>query len=238
MFYQNLAPVYRYVFPVGNKASFLSEHLPERGDILDVGSADGGVAAALKSERPNLNVIGLDLSEALLNEAKLLYPEMSAQFVDCDMRDARGIFGSDRFKGIYCIGNTLVHLEDVTEVILDFYHMLKPGGVLVIQILNYDKIMREKPSALPLIDNEQVRFERYYDYLNHGINFKSVLKIKGDGVRELSAQTTLYPLKKEELINVLNRAGFDDLSFYSGFDGRAYAGSELTLIVKATKAIE
>lgn len=235
MFYQNLAPVYRYVFPVGNKAGFLSKHLPETGDVLDVGSADGGVAAALESQRSDLNVIGLDLSEALLKEAKMLFPEMSEQFVECDMRDAKRTFGKDRFRGIYCIGNTLVHLEDVTDVILDFYQMLKPGGVLVIQILNYDKIMREKPNELPLIDNEQVTFERYYEYLDNCINFKSVLKLKGDGAKELSAQTTLYPLKKDDLITVLNNAGFHDFKYYSGFDGRPFSESDLTLIMKAIK---
>lgn len=233
MFYKNLAPVYRYVFPVGNKAAFLAEHMPDGGKVLDVGSADGSVACALEKTVPGLNVIGLDLSEALLSEARTLYPEHADRFVALDMREALRVFGKDAFDGVYCIGNTLVHLEDVSQVIRDFHQMLKPGGVLVIQILNYDKIMRERPEALPLIENDRVRFERYYDYLDEGICFKSVLTIKGYEDLTLSAETMLYPVGKDALERALFEAGFGSVEWYSGFDGSAYDVSEAPLIVKA-----
>lgn len=233
MFYKNLAPVYRYVFPVGNKATFLAEHMLDGGRVLDVGSADGGVACALEKVAPGLNVIGLDLSEALLGEARRLYPEHADRFVALDMREALRVFGKAAFDGIYCIGNTLVHLEDVRQVIGDFHQMLKPGGVLVIQILNYDKIMRERPEGLPLIENERVRFERYYDYLDEGICFKSVLTIKGDEDLTLSAETMLYPLGKNALERALTEVGFGSVEWFSGFDGSEYDEAAMPLIVKA-----
>ena len=233
MFYKNLAPVYRYVFPVGSKAAFLAEHMPDGGRVLDVGSADGGVACALEKAAPGLNVIGVDLSEALLGEARRLYPEHADRFVALDMREALRVFGKAAFDGVYCIGNTLVHLEDVRQVIWDFHQMLKPGGVLVVQILNYDMIMRERPEGLPLIENERVRFERYYDYLDEGICFKSVLTIKGDEDLTLSAETMLYPLGKNTLEQVLVEAGFGSVEWFSGFDGSAYDEAAMPLIVKA-----
>ena len=233
MFYKNLAPVYRYVFPVENKASFLARHLPEEGRVLDVGSADGAVLVALETEASGLDVIGIDLSEALLSEAKLLYPERAGKFVSLDMREALRVFGKGTFDGIYCIGNTLVHLEDVVQVIGDFHQMLKPGGVLIIQILNYNKIMRERPGELPLIDNDRVRFERYYEYLDEGICFKSVLTIKGDEDLMLSAETMLYPLMKEMLHQVLLDAGFGSVEWFSGYDGKFYDELAMPLIVKA-----
>lgn len=233
MFYKNLAPVYRFVFPVENKSSFLARHLPEEGRVLDVGSADGAVLAALEAEVSGLDVLGIDLSEALLCEAKALYPERAGKFVALDMREAFRVFGKATFDGIYCIGNTLVHLEDVVQVIGDFRQMLKPGGVLIIQILNYDKIMRERPEELPLIDNDRVRFERYYEYLDEGICFKSVLTIKGDKDLTLSAETMLYPLMKEALHQLLVDEGFGSIEWFSGFDGKAYESSAMPLIVKA-----
>lgn len=233
MFYKNLAPVYRYVFPVGNKAAFLAERMPDGGRVLDVGSADGGVACALEKVAPGLSVIGLDLSEALLGEARRLYPELADRFVALDMREALRVFGKAAFDGIYCIGNTLVHLEDVRQVIRDFHQMLKPGGVLVIQILNYDKIMRERPEGLPLIENERVRFERYYDYLDEGICFKSVLTIKGDEDLTLSAETMLYPLGRNALERALTEAGFGSVEWFSGFDGSEYDEAAMPLIVRA-----
>lgn len=241
MFYKNLAPVYRFVFPVGNKVNFLKEHLPARGNILDIGSADGTVMSAFKALVPDLNLVGIDLSEALIEEATKLFPSLSENFYLMDMRNAKAFFGLNSFEGIYCIGNTLVHLEHIDAVLSDFYHMLKPGGTFILQILNYDKILVERPSNLPLIDNKQITFERFYSYEETKVNevpsitFSSVLTIKAEKQKILSAETILYPIKIKSLLEKLDLAGFENHQLYSGFDGKAFSDNELPLIVVTHK---
>lgn len=242
MFYKNLAPVYRFVFPVGNKANFLKEHFPNSGNILDIGSADGSVLSAFKELVPELNLIGIDLSESLIEEATKLFPSLAEQFFLMDMRDAKSSFGLKYFEGIYCIGNTLVHLERIEEVLSDFYDMLKPGGTLILQILNYDKILAERPRQLPLIENEQIKFERFYSYDETKtaevprIIFSSLLTIKSETTMTLSAETTLYPVKIKSLLEKLDLAGFENHQLYSGFDGKAFSDKELPLIVVTQKS--
>ncbi|OJV62758.1 MAG: hypothetical protein BGO41_00020 [Clostridiales bacterium 38-18] len=237
MFYKNLAPVYRFVFPVEDKAEFLMRHMPHSGEVLDIGSADGTVMSALKALEPDLNLLGIDLSESLIEAAKKLFPSLSNHFLLMDMRSAKDNFGFMRFDGIYCIGNTLVHLEETESILSDIRDMLKPGGTFVLQILNYDKILAEKPSQLPSIDNDQVAFERFYSYSESSkdatasITFSSVLTIKGEIPRILSAETQLFPISKKSLLDQLDRAGFENHKWYSGFDGKAFSDKSLPLIV-------
>jgi 2-polyprenyl-3-methyl-5-hydroxy-6-metoxy-1,4-benzoquinol methylase len=243
MFYKNLAPVYRFVFPVGNKANFLKEHLPGSGNILDVGSADGTIMSAFKALVPDLNLVGIDLSEALIEEATKLFPSLSEQFSLRDMRNAKAAFGLSYFDGIYCIGNTIVHLEHIDDVLSDFNDMLKPGGTFILQILNYDKILAERPSKLPLIDNEQITFERFYSYEEGKmmavprITFSSLLTIKSEMPMKLSAETILYPIKIKNLLEKLDLAGFENHQLYSGFDGKSFSDNELPLIVVTQKGV-
>lgn len=237
MFYKNLAPVYRFVFPVGHKAQFLKAHLPNCGAVLDIGSADGTVMSALKELEPRLNLIGIDLSRDLIEVAVELFPNLAEKFFLLDMRKARNTFETQQFDGIYCIGNTLVHLEKIDDVLSDFHDMLKPGGTFILQILNYDKILNERPSRLPLIDNDQITFERYYDYGEQSANtvnritFSSVLTIKRESTTKLSAETELYPITIKSLLEKLDLAGFEKHQLYSGFDGKAFNERELPLIV-------
>ena len=55
-----------------------------------------------------------------------------------------------------CFGNTLVHLQSIElmgKMLKGVFAVLKPGGHFLLQILNYDFILDEQVSELPLIDS-------------------------------------------------------------------------------------
>ena len=98
------------------------------------------------------------------------------------------------------------------------YDRLEENGKLIIQIINFNKfiINRDKNNylgSLPLIENENVKFERnYYLDKNNNIIFKTILddKIKNEEI--------LLNINFEDLKNYLEKIGIKRLKYYGGFD--------------------
>lgn len=238
MFYKNLAPVYHHVFPANDKIPFLNDVFKGCKKLIDVGCADGRVAKALVESQLEYKITGIDLSSDLIEVAKeVTAPLDQINLIHLDMKLLGSIFPANSFEGLYCIGNTLVHLENIetiTKVLTDFNKLLTPNGKMVIQILNYDKILQEKITTLPLIDNEFVRFERYYTFLEGKIKFDSLLSIKAND-KTLESSTVLFPLMKKPFTKALRDAGFSNVSFYGNFKGEPLEDKHLTCIAVATK---
>lgn len=237
MFYQILAPVYHYVFPVEGKDVFLSKCFKAQSVLLDIGCSDGRVASGLSQMNLGYKIKAIDLSEDLIKIAKKVNQadQENVEVLYLNMLELQNKFSEESFDGIYCIGNTLVHLKDASEIrsaIKSMYDVLKPGGGLVLQILNYDKILKDKPKILPLIENSFVKFERFYTYLEEQIEFSSKLVVNENAQ---SATTVLYPITREALISILIDVGFENISTYSGFDFSTYDVNKLPLVVVAHK---
>lgn len=238
MFYKNLAPVYHHVFPVGNKAIFLNSHFKHDAKLLDVGSADGRVAKALDDMKCGYKITGIDLSEELIDVSKdVAKGSDNIHIIKLDMNHLSSIFPANSFEGIYCIGNTLVHLDNlnqISKVLSDLYKILATGGKLILQILNYEKILNEQITELPLIDNDQISFIRKYEFINEKINFISTLTLKNSGL-SLESSTELFPLTQKHLKKALRDCGFNTINYYGDFSGTAYNENNLTLILVAEK---
>jgi len=131
-----------------------------------------------------------------------------------------------KYDLIFCIGNSLVHLNDNKEIL----HFLKAcknslnlRGKLLIQIVNYDRVLAKDVKNLPTIKNEEIGlvFERYYEYLSEEqkIDFKTILRING---KEIENHVLLHPIKSKELLGLLKKSGFTDIITYGGFNKEEY----------------
>ena len=56
-----------------------------------------------------------------------------------------------------------------------FYHCLNENETLVIQIVNYDRILKNHIETLPLIKNDKVEFIRHYQFNLPYLNFSTTL---------------------------------------------------------------
>lgn len=139
--------------------------------------------------------------------------------------------------GIVCFGNTLVHLNSLNEI-ADFLKqskkVLKPNRKLLLQIVNYDKILSKNITQLPLIENEEVIFERYYYYrkLENKIDFNTRLTVKAIQ-RIIKNSIELLPLKKNELAYFFYEAGFNNCNYYGNFKQELYTIDSPALIIEA-----
>ncbi len=97
------------------------------GRIADVGCGPGHVAAYLQEQ--GADVIGLDLSPAMVEQARDLHP--AVEFVVGDMRSLP--LEDAALGGIVAI-YSLIHIprEEVVAVLREFRRVLRPGGRLLV----------------------------------------------------------------------------------------------------------
>lgn len=227
-FYEKLSEVYDDIFPVNpDTVSFLTEGLPSGGHILDIACATGGYASALADL--GYVVHALDLDEGMIRQARGR-ADTNVHWLHGDMTRIREYYAPDPFDLIYCIGNSIVHLDqkqDVLQVISDCRKLLKPQGRLVIGVVNYNKIISNSIRSLPTLDRKEagISFVRHYrlDNTNNKILFETRL-VEHAGGKEMyyDSSVPLLPLYEEELTAMASQAGFSKVSLFGGFLKQAY----------------
>lgn len=228
-FYNQIAEKYDFIFPLSpaHKTFFASELHGKT--ILDVGAATGNLTAYLSSQ--GYEVTAIDLSERLIAKA-------AEKGVTVQQLNMLTIDELPTFDNIICIGNTLPHLDSKTSVQLFLqkaYRQLTQGGKLVLQLVNFQKYFAQQQGDylgnLPLIENDKVKFERYY-YLNEEgkIRFKTILD---DTIKN---EELLQPIFADQLTEWLTQIGFQAINLYGNFKKDPFDKEKsMALIVTAVK---
>ena len=228
-FYNQIAEKYDFIFPLSpaHKTFFASELHGKT--ILDVGAATGNLTAYLSSQ--DYEVTAIDLSERLIAKA-------AEKGVTVQQLNMLAIDELPTFDNIVCIGNTLPHLDSKTSVQLFLqkaYGQLTQGGKLVLQLVNFQKYFAQQQGDylgnLPLIENDKVKFERYY-YLNEEgkIIFKTIL----DDI--IKNEELLQPIFADQLTQWLTQIGFQAINLYGNFKKDPFDKEKsMALIVTAVK---
>ncbi|MGI6238632.1 MAG: class I SAM-dependent methyltransferase [Christensenellales bacterium] len=237
-FYREISDYYDHIFPLSQVT--LDALAADAGecpkDVLDVACGSGLYAQALQAR--GYRVTAVDLDEAMIARLRERDASVDAHVIDMLRIDSLG----RTFDFIYCIGNSLVHLPDnasIAAFLAACARVLRPGGKLLIQIINYDRVLDQGIKSLSTIENEAVglRFERNYTYLadEHQINFNTVLHI---GDERLENDVRLHPIRSGELRALLEAAGFTGVSLYGNFKGDAFRLAEsVPLVIAAEKGV-
>lgn len=240
-FYSSIASYYEQIFPANPaQIEFLRHVLPYNGaKILDVGCATGDLSFALTQF--GFPVWAFDYDPLMVEKAKQKKQEdlMFPVFEQLDMLKIGERYPESYFETVICFGNTLVHLladEDVESFFKAAFKVLAPEGKLTLQILNYDHILGKQISSLPLIDNEHIRFERNYTFFDNSnlIDFNTKLTVKSTG-QEIHNSVKLNPIKKEKLIEMMEKAGFSQFELHGSFKRTSLQENDLPLIVTSLK---
>jgi len=221
-FYEEISQYYDMVFPVGQaQVNFITKAAgkPPKA-LLDVACGTGGYSLALA--RQGYAVTAVDLDSRMIEELKAKIDsenlEDKIHALQGDMLEL-GQKLDRKFDLAFCIGNSLVHLEGTEEIqqfLTGVKNLLVPNGRLIIQIINYDRVLGKNISSLPLIEDKQagLTFERYYRLEGNKVMFKTILTVPG---KQLVNEIPLYPVLSEELSGLLTAAGFTDLRLYGDF---------------------
>ena len=118
-----LEPKARYMN--GLKLRYLLADLePVHGRVLDVGCGAGQVAKAVKRARPDLDVLGCDISKSALAAAS----SPTSEGVDFRLSTAERLPFADGELDFVWIFDVLEHVDSPEAVLHEVHRILKPGG--------------------------------------------------------------------------------------------------------------
>jgi len=184
------------------------------GRALDAGCGTGFHAILLA--RAGVEVTGIDLSAEMVLRAveNASRAGVTIRFFQSMLQEPGGLIrpaGGDTYDAGVCLGNTLAHLPDdgaLDATLEHFRGVLRPGGSLIVQLLNYEKILAARKETLNTRKVGDTTFERTYAYGEENITF--TVSMTGPE-RSRSGSVTLRPLTRPLLIGALRRSGFRDV---------------------------
>lgn len=223
-FYTTINDYYDQLFPLKMKAVLLFDSLIRgNGPIIDLATGTGTEAIALATK--GHKIIGLDLNEDMINTACEKSGSVTeyTTFSVKDMREIRDLRITNASL-IYCIGNSIVHLNTLSEIsqlLKDCYHTLDDGGSLVIQTVNFDRVLSNRINRLPDLtsSDEKIIFERHYIHYQSNITFKGVLHT---GFETTETKTKLLPVTSDQWENLIDISPFENYSIYGDFNGEIF----------------
>jgi len=181
----------------------------------DIGCGTGvdSIALALNG----LNVSAFDPSAGMLKVAESNSKKMnvSVNFQKSTAEQITAEF-NDKFDLVVSLGNTFANIPEdkFPDSIKRCYDILKPGGQVLIQILNYKKILADKQRILNITEGKNNFFIRFYDFNDAQVVFNLLLFSKHNISDYKLSSTEIYPYRKDDFESVFQSFGVNDIQFY------------------------
>jgi glycine/sarcosine N-methyltransferase len=226
-FYDALAPMFDVMTDwdarLAAEGPFLQAVLDAAGArrVLDAACGSGGHALWLA--RQGYEVTGADVSPVMI---KLAQQKAAAGGLDVPfvVSDLANLQASTVYDAVLCLGNSLPHLltqADLVAALRGMAGVLRPGGALVLQNLNYDLRWQKQPRWFMaqggVLDGQEVLVWRFADYdVPAGrIAFHIALFRKDAPNWKVEVHTTPHrPLFQADLLAALTEAGFSEPRAY------------------------
>ncbi len=235
-FYQTISPYYAGLFPVDAvEIAFLSSRLAGVKRLLDIGCGVGNKTICFSSFIEE--IVAFDGDEAMIEKARADYSRPQIRYDCLDMRSMGSSLAGPGFDAALCLGNTLVHLDGPGAIrffLESLHELLRPDGLFILQILNYDRILDRNITALPPLESEQAVFSRSYHRAGDLIHFVTRLTVKADG-QAFDNDVPLYPLRKAELEQLLAQTGFAPPLFHGDSHGGPYSADSFACLALCKK---
>ena len=188
--------------------------------ILDVGSGTGHHVAKLAEN--GLDVIGIDNSQAMIEQSKKNYPKYNYQ--KGDVLNAYE-FKHHTFTHILCMYFTIYYLDNKMKFFNNCIEWLKPGGFLIVHLVDRSKFDPILPPGNPLyivspqkyakerITKTKIKFNEFEYSSNFQLNDSSNIaifdeKFKFNDGKVRKQEHTLYMEPIDDIINMAQEAGF------------------------------
>ncbi len=243
-FYERIAPYYDEIFPAGEEQlEFIRRAAgrpPKR--LLDIACGSGTYSVRLAQDGYEVWACDADRKMVELAGKKAADMNTPVNVFMSDMLELdRNI--SIKFDSVFCIGNSIVHLgsaDQISKAVMQMKGLLNADGNLLLQIINFDRVLEKGITSLPTISNAErkLEFKRNYslDESSRLIHFDTILTVEeNDRTTRLENRVELFPLRARDLREILEGAGFRTISFFGGFNEEAYEPADSFLLVALAK---
>lgn len=210
---------------------FLEKLFVEHGvqRALDVACGTGHHAIAL-AER-GYEALGIDVSEGMVSRARqnAAAGGVTATFLQAGFGEL-GKSVQEPYDALLCLGNSLPSLlsaDALKDALEDMGAVLVSGGLLIVQILNYDRVWPKRERFMPLQSHrqgdEEWLFFRFVDFHEQTLTFNMVVLHRNGEIWNYAAEATeLRPIFSEDLKRLLEQSGFPNVDFYGDYDLNSY----------------
>ena len=203
-------------------------HPTEDSLILDIGSGTGQHVAILQDK--GIPAVGLDLSPDMIGQAKKNFPGL--EFTQGDALEFM-LYPGDTFTHILCLYFTIYYIKNKKRFLQNCYDWLRPGGYLVLHLVNRDKFDPILNTADPLqmvsaqkyakkrITNSLIKFKDFqyrgdfkFDKPNNKARFEEIFKSDKTGnirqnIHQLHIPTQRYILSLAKEIGFVLKGKID-----------------------------
>lgn len=175
----------------------------EHSCVYDLGTATGTSIAAIATElnHPNIRLIGLDNSEAMLEKARQkchnLNTKSPIHFETCDLEV--GVTLQSSSVVLLVLTLQFIRPENRSKILRSVYESLLPGGVLIL----VEKVIGETPEL------DRYWIEQYYQYKrDRGYSDLEISK------KREALENVLVPLKLSENLSIVRSSGFQNTDLF------------------------
>jgi SAM-dependent methyltransferase len=148
-------------------------HPTSKDVVIQIGSKTGSYTSALQ-QSCGCNVIGIDTSKAMADYASKRHP--NSTFMQGDPLNFMS-FSSEYATAILLLDFAIYYIKDRRTLFYNCYHWLKPGGYLVLHLVNRHMFDPIVPAAKPftLVSPQSVAKKRITssDVVFEGFDYKS-----------------------------------------------------------------
>jgi len=241
-FFNQLADEYDMMIPfaeaVERKKKILKDIISrEMKNAADIGCGTGTDSIVLA--RLGLNVASFDLSPEMIGKAKAnaVNEKVKINFSVSDAANIPNKF-NDSFDLVISFGNTFANIkkEEFVNSLHRCFNILKKNGMLLIQVLNFEKIIREKQRIININSGGNKFFIRFFDLTENEIVFNLLSFNAEIPAAYKLVSTALYPYGRNEFESGLKNAGFGKFDFHEDLNFLPFREKHSeNLIIKAFK---
>ena len=120
---------------------------------------------------------------------------------------------------MFCLGNSLPHIENggrLRAVFAHWHRHLAPGGRIVVQLLNYARIMRQRERIIGTRREGPLTVVRFYDFTEPRLTFNILTIDEGSaGPAHTLISTPLTPFTAGEIADAARDAGCGTVTLHA-----------------------
>lgn len=208
--------------------------------VLDAGCGIGKHVLYLRKE--GFDAFGADLNPLHFNRAKELAcnEDPQAVFFHEDMKTLENQ-GDETYDAVLTLGNTISSMgfEGAARVFATFHRVLKPGGMMMGQVLNYDSFNGEDFSDVRsafIEGKEIINIKTFHFEEDHVLVLLNAVTKSDEKWESLVSATKMYQLGTEFVEKTLAGLGFENIRFYGSLKGDPFvAGTSKDMVFVAGK---
>ena len=201
-------------------STFINPHIKS---VADVGCGTGVDSISLS--QLGLEVTSFDPSTEMISIAKTNSEKYNCKinFNNFAVDEISKTF-YNKVDMVVSLGNTLANIPfgKIEISVAKLFKMLKKDGSILIQILNYEKILREKKRIVNITKKSGEYFLRFYDFGKKDLTF-NILRFNADQTtkKELIS-TKIFPYTSKELKKVFKETGFKKIELFGNLDKKTF----------------